>query len=170
MIIIVAQIPEDGLDLDITLPVDDIDLSNVNGSLETDVEYKGSVHRFSTGCIVSGTVRSAWKLPCARCLETFSFPVSEEFRIFLTRELTEDEDEEIDMDVSELLSDEINLIHILREQLILQIPMKPICSQSCRGLCSSCGNNLNSEDCNCDTTSIDPRLKKLKELKDLMDK
>jgi uncharacterized protein len=52
----------------------------------------------------------------------------------------------------------------LREQSWLAIPMKPLCTPNCQGLCPQCGVNLNIESCTCEKTSIDPRLAVLKEL------
>jgi len=54
--------------------------------------------------------------------------------------------------------------------VILSVPMKPLCKEDCKGLCPVCGANLNYEDCGHTQEKVDPRLLKLKELKDLLGK
>lgn len=54
---------------------------------------------------------------------------------------------------------------IIRELLLLELPMTPLCKDSCAGLCSSCGQNLNLGPCECSTEDVDPRWQALKEIK-----
>jgi uncharacterized protein len=58
----------------------------------------------------------------------------------------------------------LDVIEMLREQFQLALPMKPLCAESCRGLCPECGANLNRAECGCRPTWVDPRLAPLKEL------
>jgi uncharacterized protein len=53
----------------------------------------------------------------------------------------------------------------MREQFYLALPMKPLCSEGCKGLCAMCGTNLNKGSCDCKREWEDPRLAALKELK-----
>jgi len=57
------------------------------------------------------------------------------------------------------------LADVLKEQVLLSLPMKVICQSDCRGLCPSCGANLNHEECRCETHKSDPRLAPLARLK-----
>ena len=61
---------------------------------------------------------------------------------------------------------QIDLGHLVMEQLHLALPMKPLCSETCKGLCPQCGTNLNTGSCNCDPRWEDPRLAALKALKE----
>ena len=61
--------------------------------------------------------------------------------------------------------DQIDFRAIIQEQVILAIPMQPICRQDCRGLCARCGANLNDGPCDCRGDDVDPRLAILKTLK-----
>jgi len=54
---------------------------------------------------------------------------------------------------------------IVREQVLMAIPMKPLCREECRGLCPECGADWNAGDCACEKTKVDPRLEVLKGLK-----
>ena len=58
----------------------------------------------------------------------------------------------------------LDVIDLLREQFQLALPMKPLCSEACRGLCPECGANLNRTECECKPVWEDPRLAALKGL------
>ncbi|MBX5481679.1 MAG: DUF177 domain-containing protein [Myxococcaceae bacterium] len=59
----------------------------------------------------------------------------------------------------------IDLDPIIREQILLALPMSAVCRDDCAGLCTVCGQNLNEKRCGCDTKVIDPRLGALKDIK-----
>lgn len=71
--------------------------------------------------------------------------------------------EEADEDVYE--GDELDLLPILREQILLALPDYVRCSEGCKGLCPVCGHNLNEGECGCDRKVPDPRLAGLKDIK-----
>ena len=62
-------------------------------------------------------------------------------------------------------NDQIDLGHLIVEQLQLAVPMKPLCDEACKGLCPQCGMNLNTGSCDCSQTWEDPRLAALRNLK-----
>jgi uncharacterized protein len=70
--------------------------------------------------------------------------------------------EDDDLDTSYYRDDCIDLNELLREQFYLALPMKPLCAEECRGLCSQCGSNLNLASCGCAPGWTDPRLAALK--------
>ena len=70
--------------------------------------------------------------------------------------------EEDDLETSYYRDDQIDLNELLREQFYLALPMKPLCLEDCRGLCSQCGTNLNAGACGCAVEWLDPRLTPLK--------
>ena len=73
--------------------------------------------------------------------------------------------EEDDLGVSYYKDETIDLGEVVREQFYLALPMKPLCRETCKGLCPVCGANRNRETCTCETTWVDPRLEALKALK-----
>jgi uncharacterized protein len=98
---------------------------------------------------------------CGRCLESFPFAIEKKFDFVLTpdplptkknRELAEDE-----MGLSLYCGDDIDLSPSVREQALLALPLQPLCSEDCRGLCASCGTELNQTDCGCASPG-DPRM------------
>jgi uncharacterized protein len=165
----VSTISAEGLQLDIDIPNDEIDTTDIEETLSSPIHFKGSIVKVGKGYVVSGNIAGKWILQCARCLDKFSLPVIDDFKVFLTRQLSGSDHHVIDLtvdqlDESELIDNQIDLSNIVREQMILHIPIKAICTDNCLGLCPVCGQNKNSSICTCETTSIDPRMVKLKRL------
>ncbi|RJQ62191.1 MAG: DUF177 domain-containing protein [Desulfobacteraceae bacterium] len=122
---------------------------------------------------VEGTVSTSIRLPCGRCLTVFEAKISDEISLIFSRGLPVGETS--DAEEKEPTADEIGLIrfqgeHIdlreaIQEQVVMMLPQKPLCSQSCRGLCPRCGADLNKENCDCKEPVLDDRLAILKSLK-----
>jgi uncharacterized protein len=77
----------------------------------------------------------------------------------------EREIEEDDLTTAFYENDEIDLGHLMHEQFVLSLPMKPLCEEACKGLCPECGTNLNRGTCDCKPLWEDPRLAALRELR-----
>ena len=110
-------------------------------------------------------------MPCSRCLEPFTFPVDADFDLRYQPHSAntgegEREIEEDDLTTAFYENDEIDLGQLMREQFYLSLPMKPLCSDDCHGLCVVCGTNLNRGTCDCKPGWEDPRLAALKALKE----
>ena len=113
---------------------------------------------------VIGNIALSIQSPCSRCVE----PVKIELNPLVSLVLSPSEkikDEEEDLEHETYQGDEIDLGNYLREQLAISLPVKVVCSEDCKGLCCSCGINLNRENCICDKDQIDPRFAILKDLK-----
>ena len=63
------------------------------------------------------------------------------------------------------LGEVVDLESLLREQIILMLPLKPLCDENCKGLCPHCGANLNREKCTCKTDAVDSPFAQLAKLK-----
>ena len=118
---------------------------------------------------LEGTLRTTIELDCSRCLEGFTVPVDAAFdgQYQPSSEIpaeTEREVGEEDLDTAFYRNGVIDLRELVREQLYLQLPMKPLCRESCAGLCPVCGTNLNTGSCECSHEWEDPRLAPLKAL------
>ena len=115
-----------------------------------------------------GTVETELELACSRCLDPFRLPLRAQFDV---RYLPQSENtggergvEEDDLSVAFYRDETIDLGQLLDEQFYLLLPMKPLCRDDCKGLCPSCGANLNVETCGCQARWEDPRLTGLKAL------
>ena len=118
----------------------------------------------------SGHVESAVQLTCSRCLAEYPLTVSSDFTIFYTESKGEELDEEVELSDEELISatytgEEIDLDPEIAEQVMLEVPYKPLCSESCRGLCPQCGADLNQGECGCDRGPVNLKMAALKKLK-----
>jgi uncharacterized protein len=118
---------------------------------------------------VTGRAVTRLQMECGRCLDEFEVPVDARFELRYvpqpdTAADQEDEIGEDDLTTSFYKEGALDVIEMLREQFQLALPMKPLCAESCRGLCPECGANLNRAACECRPKWVDPRLEPLKEL------
>ena len=119
---------------------------------------------------VTGRAVTRLEMPCGRCLEAFEVPVDARFELRYvpqSQSAAADEEHEIredDLTTAYYREGTLDVIEMLREQFQLALPMKPLCAQSCRGMCPECGTNLNRAECGCKPSWEDPRLAPLKGL------
>jgi len=119
---------------------------------------------------LTGRLEATLECACARCLEPFPVPVGADLDSLLlpaSKNTGEGELEvgEDDLGVSFYRDDQVDLGELIREQFLLALPMKPLCGESCRGLCPVCGINRNREDCGGHEEWVDPRLEPLRKFK-----
>lgn len=115
------------------------------------------------GVRVRGELEVEMELTCARCLEVLSHPLTAQFNQYfqsnahhsLTGEITL---QKKDLEVGFFTGDFIDVSDVVREQIFLSLPMKPLCRKDCRGLCPACGQNRNRDGCRCGPVVSDPRL------------
>lgn len=121
---------------------------------------------------VTGDIRTRLELTCCRCLGPFEQKVEKSFSLDYSEDpKVETEHDEISLSYEDLgigfyRNDELDLGAALAEQVLLEIPMKPVCGPECQGLCDQCGANLNEGPCGCDRRTEDPRWAALAKLKD----
>jgi uncharacterized protein len=117
--------------------------------------------------LVRGELHGSVKLACDRCARQFEFAVNTTFDAY--EELGgEQEDQEADVPRLRKRKDgtlEFDMGALLWEELVLTLPVKPLCNEACKGLCPGCGRDLNTEECTCDQDDSDPRLAVFRDLK-----
>lgn len=155
-----------------TVPVE-FTLEPVEFSGETfrfDRPFSGEAEIWNTGdeLMVRARLSGEAEVGCGRCLTRFRLPLKVSFtELFREGEPTEEAEEEEgdEYTLTYYTGDQIDLTDSLRENVLLELPMQPICRKDCKGLCPTCGANLNDEACQCAAeTAVDPRLAKLEEL------
>ena len=104
--------------------------------------------------LVRGNLKGQLQLVCSRCLENFELPVEGDFDLLLAPGpgRVSGEGEELsaaDLDTDYYSGDVLDLEPIIREQIILLMPLKPLCTEDCQGICPRCGAVLNLEACGC---------------------
>ena len=119
---------------------------------------------------VLGNFSTTVQVPCARCIDPVPTKVGGDFDL-LYRPLGVDagKDErsisEAETEIGYYSGEGIQLEDVLREQILLALPVKIVCREDCRGICAGCGQNLNVEPCTCEEHSPDPRWAALADIK-----
>ena len=140
-----------------------------SGRAELVEEHHGK-HQVIKDIRLRGRLSTGIELQCARCLESVPQDVKREFEL-LYRPLGADagKDElsvtDAEAEVGYYQGDGILLEDVLREQVLLALPLKTTCREDCKGLCPHCGKNLNQEQCSCAAPAEDPRWEALKEIR-----
>jgi DUF177 domain-containing protein len=140
-----------------------------SGRAEVVEEHHGK-HEVIQDIRLRGRLSAKLELQCARCLEPVPQDVNREFEL-LYRPLGVDagRDElsvtDAEAEIGYYQGAGILLEDVLREQVLLALPLKVTCSEDCRGLCLHCGKNLNQEQCSCTVPMEDPRWAALREIR-----
>ena len=95
------------------------------------------------GLLASGTISAPWRAECTRCLGPAEGHVDFEFRELFEKVPREGES-------YRLGHDSIDMEPLVREQVLLELPLVPLCAADCQGLCATCGADLNQGECGCD--------------------
>jgi uncharacterized protein len=120
-----------------------------------------------------GHVQVSMEAECDRCLETARFPVDSDFELYyrpiadgFSENLpgTERAIAESEVDMGFYEGEGIELNDVLREFVLLALPMQRVCSETCKGICPVCGQNRNLKDCGCHAEAVDERWAALKNL------
>jgi uncharacterized protein len=130
-----------------------------------------AIQRSTEEYFCQGKVLATFQLECSRCLQPFEktveqktdFVICSESYFESIREDKTDNEDYVFFSGSNLSTD---IAEAVKQVLILSVPMMPLCSEECSGLCSQCGVNLNKSECKCDNEKIDPRWEGLKKLSD----
>jgi uncharacterized protein len=99
------------------------------------IEYELKVQKTPKDIIISGTVKTVVTHECSRCLNSFSQKINVKDVLY-----------SFSLDT---VGDTIDLTSYIREEILLLLPLRPLCSEGCKGLCPSCGKSLNDAPCNC---------------------
>jgi uncharacterized protein len=141
---------------------------SITGKIQGDI----TVTREYENVRVVGRLTAPLALSCSRCLADFTSFIDTNFTLFFRKETSiattvEDELElgELDLLSSAYSGDEIDLTHEIEEQVAMEIPLKPLCSDACKGLCHECGTDLNTSSCSCSKEPVSLTFSALKDFK-----
>jgi uncharacterized protein len=178
LLIDIRQIPPEGLDLDEALEPaglhlqDDADVAlRPDGRVTAHVELVDG-----TTVHIRGRLTGAIEIACARCLQPYALTLDRDLDLFyLPRAAGQEEAQEEEVELSDrdvvvgyYESERVDLGELLREEIVLGLPLKPLCREGCQGLCPRCGGNRNAASCACppEEEPGDPRLEPLRKLVD----
>lgn len=164
MKIFVPDIPEEGLDIELA---EDMVVEPFN--LLSPVRSSLRIERVNSEVTVQGGIDVSIELQCSRCLikfpQNFVQNVNLEYRP--VEEVGDEDKHEIkedELDISFYKENEIDLAEMITEQIILSVPMKPLCMDACKGICSRCGADLNVNPCSCANEVTSPHFEALKKI------
>jgi uncharacterized protein len=170
MIIEISSLDDKPRPFDLKLAGEEIDLDVEGVKLSGTVEANGEVSRRIAQTDVRGHIGATAVMDCVRCLQAVERPVSVDFDVSYVdpEHFAVDKEKEVapdDLETDVLEGDSIDLKEIVREQILLDLPVQVFCSEDCKGLCQKCGGNLNLVTCSCHDDEADPRWAALKNLK-----
>ena len=140
-----------------------------SGRAELVEEHHGK-HKVIKDIRLRGRLATTIEMTCARCLEPVAQDVKRDFEL-LYRPLGADagRDElsvtDAEAEIGYYQGEGVLLEDVLREQILLALPLKVTCREDCKGLCPHCGKNLNQEQCSCEVPLEDPRWQALKDIR-----
>ncbi len=140
-----------------------------SGRAEVIHEHRGP-HEIVADIRLRGRFAGSFQVPCARCIEPVEIPLAAEFDLIFRpigvdagapeRSITASETE-----IGYYQKDSLLLEDVLREQVLLSLPVRTLCKPDCKGLCPRCGANLNTQPCSCETGQSNPRWEALTRLR-----
>jgi uncharacterized protein len=110
------------------------------------------------GIVAVGEVRAPWVGECRRCITPVRGEVVAHVQEVFERDPVEGETRLLD-DVA------VDLTELARDAIVLELPLAPLCTGDCAGLCPVCGVNRNDTTCTCETEAKDPRWAALDDLR-----
>jgi uncharacterized protein len=147
---------------------EEIVLDEEHARLTEPPDVTGKVTRSGREVRLRGKITARAEVDCDRCLKSVSVHVEAEFDVSYVPE--EDyassavaaELQEEDLSLSVFDGETIDVDELVREQLLLALPARALCTEECKGLCPVCGADRNANACHCETKEIDPRWEQLK--------
>ena len=171
-IVDLKDLAHDKVSLQGSLKPGEIDFSSESVRQVEALEWHATAERAGQEIRIAGSLETTMELTCSRCLEPARSEISKTFDLFFRQrdEHMFDEDEEIELTEEDtrtafFTGTQLALGEVLREQVLLALPMKALCRVDCKGLCPTCGTNLNLNNCNCPDERFSPHMDKLLEIK-----
>jgi uncharacterized protein len=144
-------------DLDVSAPVAGLDNGAATVPDDAPVRIVGTLERIGEGVVVRGTVHAPWRAACSRCLQ----PVAGEIDVHVDELF---ETAPLAGETYQLDEDVLDLLPLVRDVLLLELPTAPLCREDCAGICPQCGTDRNTAACDCRSDESDPRWAALRSL------
>jgi uncharacterized protein len=149
----------------------EVELEEEVAQLVSDATVEGSATRKGEQVRLCGTIKTEVELLCDRCAAPQRAPLAVEFDTsFIPQEVEAVKAENVELQAEDLIlsayeGGAVDLDELVREQILLALPSRHLCREECKGLCQTCGANLNEKECSCEQGEVDPRWAALAEIK-----
>ena len=174
----VVELEREPIEFDLALPPGQVDLGDeakqqgnlaTSGLAEVIHEHRGP-KEIVADIRLRGKFAGRFEVPCARCVEPVDIPLAAEFDLIFRPAGADTESAErsitpVETEIGYYQRDSLLLEDVLREQVLLTLPVRTLCKPDCKGLCPRCGQNRNSQECSCDEGPADPRWEALSGLR-----
>ncbi|MDR3793360.1 MAG: DUF177 domain-containing protein [Terracidiphilus sp.] len=174
----VSELEREPIDFDLELAPEAVDFGDgakqkgkmaTSGRAEVLHEHRGP-RDIVADIRLRGRFAGKFEVPCARCVEPVEVPLEAEFDLIFRpteadSEATERSITAPETEIGYYLKDSLLLEDVLREQVLLSLPVRTLCKPDCKGLCPRCGENRNSTACTCEEGPSDPRWQALSGLR-----
>jgi len=144
------KLSEEGEQFDIQEPASILEYKEEGVIFSLPINVSVFVSRSEDTLLINGKVFTTIGLTCSRCTEVFDRKI-------------ESNDFNISLEVAD--KKEVDITEEIREEILLLIPVKPLCCEDCKGMCPKCGQNLNEKKCKCDLSKEDDRWSGLNKIK-----
>jgi len=121
---------------------------------------------------VAGFVDVEIRMACSRCLDEYQTGIRGDFSLTFTKELPhiDADDDEVEISAEEMgliliTDDQIDLRDAVQQEVVMALPLRPLCAEDCKGLCPQCGVNMNTEHCGCKDNNFNIKFAALKDFK-----
>jgi uncharacterized protein len=162
----IRSLTEHAVTVDDTLSADDPVWADEDAKPSSPIRVKGRLSPAGPGQFYwHGSIEGDVELPCRRCLGDASGHVAEEAHLIFAEAGTEGVEDDPDVFLLDDRKAELDLRPALREQWLLHVPGYALCRDDCKGLCPSCGADLNVAPCDCASSAADPRWAALHKLR-----
>lgn len=166
----ISEIPDEGLDIDTEEKIESAEVEIVSPA-----KLRLRIEKSNEEVLIRGTVSAEIRLTCGRCLKDFTRLIESPIDV-VYRPAAELRGEEHELQAGELETgfykgDVLDIDELFVEQMLLGIPIRPLCEEACKGICPVCGTDLNVSGCQCRPSGPpESQMRGLKELKEHLER
>jgi len=164
----IGRVPDGHSHLDIEAEASDLEACLEEGRLESPVSLRLDLDRRGDDIFIKGTVEARAVLGCSRCLNEYSLEFETPLELLCMVSGESDAAGEEDRENVVRISPGAKFMDLAgpaRSELLVLLPLKPLCDEGCKGLCPSCGIDLNASSCSCGPGGHDSRWDALNKIK-----
>ena len=152
------------LDIEAQVDPSDLLLAGTDVQLAAPLDVRLEAHQAGADVVLRGRLRGELALSCARCLKPVRQELDEEITFLYVEGLDETAAEDQEVYPLPERGRTLDLRPAIREHVLLAAPRFAVCREGCRGLCPSCGADLNEKTCECGESKVDERWAALRRL------